>query len=555
MRFGNEPIAGSCVALRREFQGAASGMDQNEQAWWRNGIFYQVYPRSFRDTDGDGVGDLRGIIEKLPYLQQLGVDAVWLSPIFPSPMADFGYDISDYVSIDPLFGSMEDFDALIEAAHGRGLKLILDLVPNHTSDRHPWFAESRASRDNAKRDWYIWRDPKEDGGPPNNWLSEFGGSAWQRDDATGQYYYHAFLAEQPDLNWRNPEVRKAIFDVMRFWLGRGVDGFRVDVIWHLIKDAEFRDNPHNPHYVEGRPPHEKILSQYSTDQAEVHEVIAEMRAVLDEFPDRVLIGEVYLPLQRLVAYYGNDLGGAHLPFNFALLSTLWSARSIEKIIGDYESALPAGAWPNWVLGNHDRPRVASRVGRDQAPVAAMLLLTLRGTPTLYYGDEIGMRQLPIAPEDVRDPFEKNVPGIGVGRDGCRTPMQWDSSEHAGFSSVRPWLPLASDFAQENVVNLDAEPRSLLSLYKALIALRKKMPQLVTGDYEPVTAQGDLLLYRRKSEGKTVIVVLNLGAEPVSVTSSSIGFGREILLSTFLDRADEDIGGVLDLRGNEGVIIS
>jgi alpha-glucosidase len=529
-------------------------MDQSNEAWWRRGIFYQVYPRSFQDSNADGVGDIRGIIERLPYLESLGIDAVWLSPIFPSPMADFGYDISDYTGIDPLFGTMEDFDALIEAAHGRGLKLILDLVPNHTSDRHPWFAESRASRDNPKRDWYIWRDGKPDGGPPNNWLSEFGGNAWQHDAATDQYYYHAFLKEQPDLNWRNPAVREAIHDAMRFWLARGVDGFRVDVIWHLIKDAEFRDNPQNPHYVEGRPPHEKILTQYSTDQPEVHDVIAGMRSVIDEFADRVLIGEIYLPLQRLVAYYGNDLGGAHLPFNFALLSTLWSARSIEKIIADYEAALPAGAWPNWVLGNHDRPRVASRVGREQARVAAMLLLTLRGTPTLYYGDEIGMRQVPIAPEEVRDPFEKNVPGIGVGRDGCRTPMQWDASEHAGFSTARPWLPLAGDFVHENVVNLEADAKSILSLYRALIALRTKLPQLVTGTYEPVAAQGDLLLYRRKSEGRAVTIALNLGAEPVSVTSSSIAFGSKILLSTFLDRESEPIDGALDVRGNEGVIV-
>jgi alpha-glucosidase len=529
-------------------------MDHSNEAWWRRGIFYQVYPRSFQDSNADGVGDIRGIIERLPYLESLGIDAVWLSPIFPSPMADFGYDISDYTGIDPLFGTMEDFDALIEAARGRGLKLILDLVPNHTSDRHPWFAESRASRDNPKRDWYIWRDGKPDGGPPNNWLSEFGGSAWQHDAETDQYYYHAFLKEQPDLNWRNPAVREAILDVMRFWLAKGVDGFRVDVIWHLIKDAEFRDNPQNPHYVEGRPPHEKILTQYSTDQPEVHDVIAGMRRVIDEFADRVLIGEIYLPLQRLVAYYGNDLRGAHLPFNFALLSTLWSARSIEKIIADYEAVLPAGAWPNWVLGNHDRPRVASRVGREQARVAAMLLLTLRGTPTLYYGDEIGMRQVPIAPEEVRDPFEKNVPGIGVGRDGCRTPMQWDASEHAGFSTARPWLPLAGDFVHENVVNLDADAKSILSLYRALIALRTKLPQLVTGTYEPVAAQGDLLLYRRKSEGGAVTIALNLGAEPVSVTSSSIGFGSKILLSTFLDRESEPVDGVLHLRGNEGVIV-
>jgi alpha-glucosidase len=467
-------------------------------------------------------------------------------------MADFGYDISDYTGIDPLFGTMADFDALLEAAHASGLNLILDLVPNHTSDQHPWFVESRNSRDNPRRDWYIWRDPAADGGPPNNWLSEFGGSGWEYDAATEQYYYHAFLAQQPDLNWRNPAVRQAIHDVMRFWLAKGVDGFRVDVIWHLIKDAEFRDNPPNPHFREGRPPHEQILTKYSTDQPEVHEVIAGMRRVIDEFDDRVLIGEIYLPLHRLVAYYGNDLGGAHLPFNFALLSTLWSARSIERIIADYEAALPPGAWPNWVLGNHDRPRVASRVGPDQARVAAMLLLTLRGTPTLYYGDEIGMHQVAIAPEQLRDPFEKNVPGIGVGRDGCRTPMQWDATAHAGFSNSTPWLPLPDDFVHENVVNLEADARSILSLYKALIALRKKLPALVTGNYVPIAAEGDLLLYRRQGSESSVVIALNLGAEPVELQSEALG--GEILLSTLMDRKGEKLRGVLDLRDNEGVII-
>ncbi|SIO11580.1 alpha-glucosidase [Bradyrhizobium erythrophlei] len=529
-------------------------MDQGDRNWWRHGVFYQIYPRSFQDTNADGVGDLAGIIERLPYLLELGIDAVWLSPIFPSPMADFGYDISDYTGIDPLFGTMEDFDALIAAVHDSGLKLILDLVPNHTSDQHPWFIESRSSRDNRKRGWYIWRDGKPEGGPPNNWLSEFGGSGWEYDETTGQYYYHAFLAQQPDLNWRNPQVREAIYDVMRFWLRKGVDGFRVDVIWHLIKDAKFRDNPPNPHYVEGRPPHEAILTQYSTDQPEVHEVIAEMRRVIDGFDSCVLIGEIYLPLHRLVAYYGNDLAGAQMPFNFALLSTLWSAHSIEKIVADYERTLPAGAWPNWVLGNHDRPRVASRVGPEQARVAAMLLLTLRGTPTLYYGDEIGMRQVAIAPDQVQDPFEKNVPGIGVGRDGCRTPMQWSARPHAGFSMAKPWLPLAHDFARENVINLDAVPDSILNFYKALIALRKKLPQLVTGAYQPVAAQGDILLYRREGDGGAVVIALNLGAGPASIASSSIGFGREILLSTMLDRQGEQVQGTLDLRGNEGVIL-
>jgi alpha-glucosidase len=529
-------------------------MKQSDEIWWRHGIFYQIYPRSFQDTNADGVGDLVGIINRLPYLQALGVDAIWLSPIFPSPMADFGYDIADYIGVDPLFGTMEDFDALAQAAHAAGLKLILDLVPNHTSDQHPWFIESRSSRNNPKRDWYIWRDPRAGGGPPNNWLAEFGGCAWEYDATTGQYYYHAFLAQQPDLNWRNPEVRQAIYDVMRFWLRKGVDGFRVDVIWHLIKDGEFRDNPINPNFRDGRRPHERILPLYTTDQMEVHDVIAEMRRVVDEFERRVLIGEIYLPLERLVAYYGKDLSGAHLPFNFALLSAPWHARSIEKIIADYESLLPVGAWPNWVLGNHDRPRVASRVGRDQARVAAMLLLTLRGTPTLYCGDEIGMHQVAIAPEQVRDPFEKNVPGVGVGRDGCRTPMQWDATPHAGFSAAKPWLPVADDFLRENVVNLEADARSILSLYKALIRLRKKLPQLMSGAYVPIAAQGDLLIYRRESEGAAVVIALNLGADPVSLVSDAAGLSGQILLSTFMDRQGEKIQDSLDLRGNEGVMI-
>jgi alpha-glucosidase len=530
-------------------------MTTSVESWWRNGVFYQVYPRSFQDSNGDGVGDLKGVVQRLPYLQALGVDAIWLSPIFPSPMADFGYDIADYIGIDSLFGTLQDFDALMEAVHAKGLKIILDLVPNHTSDRHPWFFESRSSRENPKRDWYIWHEPGVDGGPPNNWLSEFGGSAWEYDAATGQYYYHAFLTRQPDLNWRNPAVRQAIHDAMRFWLRKGVDGFRVDVMWHLIKDAQFRNNPPNPDYREGLPPYQKVLPLHTTDQVEVHGVIAQMRQVMDEFDSRVLIGEIYLPLERLVTYYGrHDHAEAHLPFNFALLSAPWNARAIEKIIGDYEAALPAGAWPNWVLGNHDRPRVASRVGQEQARVAAMLLLTLRGTPTLYYGDEIGMHQVAIAPDQVRDPFEKNVPGIGVGRDGCRTPMQWSAAPNAGFSAAKPWLPLPEDFLHENVVNLEADAGSILNLYKTLVDLRKKWPQLVSGDYAPIAADGNLLLYRRQGGGKSIAIALNLGAEPVSIASDAAVLGGEILLSTWLDRSGEKIDTALDLRGNEGVII-
>ena len=535
-------------------KGTCCEMAINATPWWQGGIFYQVYPRSYQDSNADGVGDLPGLIARLPYLRQLGVDAVWLSPIFPSPMADFGYDISDYTGIDPVFGTMADFDALISTVHASGLKLILDLVPNHTSDRHPWFVESRSARDNVRRDWYIWRDPGPDGGPPNNWLSEFGGSAWQYDAATGQYYYHAFLSQQPDLNWRNPNVRHAVHDVMRFWLRKGVDGFRVDVIWHLIKDAQFRDNPANPHHRPGQPPHEALLPLHTTDQAEVHDVIAGMRRVIDEFDQRVLIGEIYLPIERLVAYYGKDLHGAHLPFNFALLSAPWHARSIASIVAEYEEALPKGAWPNWVLGNHDRPRIASRVGPEQARVAAMLLLTLRGTPTLYYGDEIGMHQVAIAPDRVRDPFERNVPGLGVGRDGCRTPMQWDASENAGFSTVAPWLPLADDFVRDNVRNLDADPASILNLYKALISLRKQHQALISGSYQPIAAKDGLLIYRRAGVSASILVVLNFGTDPVALVSGEIGLEGELLLSTLMDRTGETIAGSLDLRGNEGVMI-
>jgi alpha-glucosidase len=522
--------------------------------WWQTGVIYQIYPRSFQDSNGDGVGDLRGIIQRLPYLVELGVGAIWISPIFVSPMADFGYDIADYTDIDPLFGTLADFDALLARAHQLGLKVILDLVPNHTSDQHPWFRESRSSRDNAKRDWYIWHDPAPDGGPLNNWLSEFGGGAWEYDAPTRQYYYHAFLAAQPDLNWRNSDVRAAMYDVMRFWLRRGVDGFRVDVIWHLIKDDQFRDNPPNPAFRPGDPPTHAVVPLYTADRPEVFDVVAEMRRVVNEFPDRVLIGEIYLPVERLVAYYGRDLSGVHLPFNFALLSAPWNARQLAKLIDEYEGALPPGGWPNWVLGNHDKPRLASRIGFDQARVAAMLLLTLRGTPTIYYGDEIGMEQVPIAPEDIRDPFELRVPGQRLGRDGCRTPMQWDDGPNAGFSTAKPWLPLAQNAVVENVVHEQGDPHSIYHLHGGLIALRKAHSTLQLGSYRPIVASGDLLLYVRELAGSRIFVALNLGAEPAVVGFPQGTVAGTLLLSTFGDRENEGVRGELALRAHEGIIV-
>ena len=518
--------------------------------WWKSAVLYQIYPRSFQDSDADGIGDLRGIIERLPYLVELGVDALWLSPIFASPMADFGYDISDYTAVDPLFGSLADFDALLREAHAVGLKVLLDFVPNHTSAEHPWFRESRASRDGPKRDWYIWRDGALGGGPPNNWLSEFGGSAWTYDDPAGQYYYHAFLAAQPDLNWRNPAVRAAMHDVMRFWLGRGVDGFRIDVIWHLIKDDQFRDNPPNSDFFAGDPPHRRQLPLYSADRPEVHELVRELRSVVDEFPERLLIGEIYLPLDRLVKYYGRDLAGVHLPFNFSLLETPWDARAVARLIDRYEALLPEGAWPNWVLGNHDRPRVASRIGQAQARVAAILLLTLRGTPTLYYGDEIGLPQVAIPADRVQDPFEKNVPGLG--RDGCRTPMQWGAGAFAVFSEVSPWLPLAENFAGNNVACQGADPASLLNLYRRLIGLRRRRPALRRGAYRPLQAVGDVLAYFRETEDDRLLVALNFDGGQAALTIPSPG---TVMLSSSGDRAGEDVVYSLTLRPHEGVIVA
>ena len=522
--------------------------------WWQRGIIYQVYPRSFMDSNGDGVGDLRGLISRLDYLRGLGVDAVWLSPIFPSPMKDFGYDVSDYTGIHPLFGTLEDFDLLIREAHAHKIKLVLDFVPNHTSDQHPWFIESRSSRDNPKRDWYIWRDPAPSGGPPNNWLSNFGGSAWEYDPKTEQYYYHAFLREQPDLNWRNSQVIEAMLNVLRFWLERGVDGFRVDVLWHLIKDEQFRDNPVNPDWREGADPYQRLLELQTTDQAEVHAVVTRMRRLVDQYQDRVLIGEIYLPVERLVKYYGVNLSGVHVPFNFQLLLAKWHARDIARIISQYEAALPKGGWPNWVLGNHDRPRIVSRVGSKQARVAAMLLLTLRGTPTLYYGDEIGMHDVEIPPEKVQDPFEKNVPGRGLGRDPQRTPMQWSAAKNAGFTAGKPWLPIAEDYAQINVEAERDDPFSILSLYMQLINVRRGEPALEVGELERIDTAGDLLTYIRRDGESAFLVALNFGSEPQVIDiSDKAGAGR-ITLSTGLDRAGESVRVILHIHPDEGLLL-
>jgi alpha-glucosidase len=524
----------------------------SDAVWWRDGVIYQVYPRSFQDTTGDGVGDLRGILERLDYLAALGVDAVWVSPFYPSPMADFGYDVANYTDVDPLFGTLADFDALIAGAHERGLKLILDFVPNHTSDRHPWFVESRRSRTSPKRDWYLWRDPGADGGVPNNWMSNFGGAGWTLDETTGQYYYHSFLKQQPDLNWRNPAVREAMYDAMRFWLDRGVDGFRMDVLWLLIKDERFRDNPPNPDY-HGGPALWSVLPKYTADQPETLEIVAEMRTLMDGYGERVLIGEIYLPVTELMAYYGAapHLLGAQMPFNFHLILTAWQAEAIASLIRQYEAALPPGAWPNWVLGNHDQKRIASRVGPAQARIAAMLLLTLRGTPTLYYGDELGMPDARIAPDEVQDPAEKNQPGIGQGRDPERSPMLWENRENAGFTSagVKTWLPLVWDWPGFTVETQQIDNGTMLKLYRRLLNLRRERLELHAGAITDVRAGEGVLRYVRSSGERRVQVLLNMTAEIRWVQSAD----GEIVVSSGLDR-DGAVKGWIELRGNEGMVI-
>ncbi|MDB5688796.1 MAG: alpha-amylase [Sphingomonas bacterium] len=527
--------------------------------WWQSATIYQIYPRSFQDSDGNGIGDLAGITARLDYVAALGIDAIWISPIYPSPMADFGYDVADYCDVDPRFGTLADFDALLARAHDLGLRVLLDLVPNHSSDRHPWFAASRSSRADPQRSWYIWRDPAPDGGPPNNWISDFGGPAWAWDAATGQYYAHAFLPEQPDLNWREPGLRRAMYDAMRFWFDRGIDGFRIDVLWHMIKAADFPDNPPNPDYREGMGEMHKVLQLHSTDQPEVHGIAAEMRAIADGYAgDRVLIGEIYLPVPELMTYYGSDTAPeVHLPFNFQLIEARWDAATLAGIIAAYEAALPPGGWPNWVLGNHDRQRIASRIGQRQARVAAMLLLTLRGTPTLYYGDEIGLADVAIPAIQVQDPRELREPGIGLGRDPVRTPMPWDGSVGAGFTTGTPWLPINPDHAIRNVAAQSDDAASMLSLTRNLLVLRRRHAALRVGLIREIVGEDDVLRFEREHGGERFVIALNLSDEERRFTLPDHVELPQLLLSTVPEwrTGGEDCDGrTLPLAPNEGIIL-
>jgi alpha-glucosidase len=480
--------------------------------WWRDGVIYQIYPRSFADSNGDGLGDLGGIISHLDYLVDLGIDAIWLSPFYPTPDKDFGYDISDYMNVDPRFGSLADFDRLTAGAHQRGIRIIVDLVLNHTSDQHLWFVESRASLNNPKRDWYIWRNH------PNNWQASFGGKAWEYDPQTGQYYLHLFTKEQPDVNWRNREVRKAQLDVFRFWLGRGVDGFRLDVFNAYFKHPELPDNP--PKF--GLRGFDRQRHIYDIDQPDMMPFLNEMRALLDSFPERYAVGETYFASpQKTVSYCGPNRLHAAFSFDFTSkdLSYPWNPRWVMgQVLKREENLNAAGVWPTTVMSNHDLPRAASRYCRgeddNQAFLAMALLLTLRGTPFMYYGEEIGMRDIHLHRDEILDPPGKKYWPIYKGRDGCRSPMQWDDSTFAGFSNHKPWLPVHPDYLRRNVSSQQANPGSLHHFTKKLLALRKETPALCRGDFVPLPTSPGMLAYLRRSEGQSVLAAMNFSERQV-----------------------------------------
>jgi alpha-glucosidase len=491
----------------------APTQDSQGSTWWQHAVFYEVYPRSFDDSNGDGIGDLNGITSKLDYLHDLGVDAIWITPCFPSPQVDFGYDISDYENIDPMYGTLADFDHLVSEANKRDIRVILDFVLNHTSDQHPWFLDSKSSRTSAHRDWYIWRDSKGSGQPPNNWLSTFGLSAWQFDPTTNQYYYHYFYPQQPDLNWRNPVVEHAMFDVTRFWYKRGVAGFRLDAVDSLFEDPNLTDNPVLPGTDKfGRP---NMEEHYNKKLPEMHLVLQRLRKVADEY-QAVLIGETWTSqVKELEQYYGHDGNELQLPMDLMLTNLPLSAATFRDHINAVDAAR---GWPTYVITNHDIRRSYSRYGDgvhndDIAKMMAGLYLTLRGTPIMYYGEEIGMQNNdPKRKQDVKDPIGILGWPTEKGRDGERTPMQWTSGPNAGFTTGTPWLPIPPSAKTHNVAVESADPHSIFSFYKEVLHLRKTEAALLEGSYVPLNSSDpNVLSYLRKSASGSILVVLNFSA--------------------------------------------
>jgi alpha-glucosidase len=521
--------------------------------WWHDGVIYQIYPRSFADSDGDGVGDLRGLLERLDHLEWLGVDAIWLNPTMPSPNDDWGYDVADYCGVHPDLGTMEDLELVIDEARRRGIRVLLDLVPNHTSDRHAWFQDALTGRDASHRDDYVWADPKPDGSPPNNWRSAFGGPAWTLDEPSGQYYLHNFLPTQPDLNWWDDAVRDAFDDILRFWFQRGIAGFRIDVTHGIVKDRELRDDPAatpDDHPVVRRRGNRQV---FSMNRPEVHDVLRRWRALADaEEPARILVGETYvLDLDQLMPFYGQGEDELNLAFNFLFVHAELDAEELRTVVEGVESKLPAGAWPVWTGSNHDAGRLATRWAAGdpaRSRVALLMLLTLRGTPVLYYGDEIGLPDVPLDPADALDPVPMRTGDAERNRDPCRTPMPWNAGEGAGFTEpgTKPWLPIG-DAAACNVEDQREDPDSILHLVRDLIALRRDRAELRSGAYASLPAPEGVWAWRR---GDGLAIALNLSGAETTVE----GLEGTILLATTSARDGEVVGGALVLGPWQGLIV-
>lgn len=516
---------------------------RSKEKWFNHAVIYQIYPRSFKDSNGDGIGDLSGIIEKLDYLndgteKSLGIDAIWLNPIYKSPQRDFGYDVSDYYAVDPVFGDLKTFDRLIGEAHQRNIKVLMDFVPNHTSSEHSWFIESRSSKGSIKRDWYIWRDPKQNDSLPNNWLSVFGGPAWTYDEQTEQFYMHSFLPEQPDLNWRNPEVQKEMLKVLKFWLERKVDGFRIDSVYHLAKDSEFRDDPPNPNYAPDKDdPFNGLLHTYSRGRPELFDIISMFCSILDQYEDKCMVSEASeasLDITLISQLCKTCKYKNHVPFNFNFLNLPFEAKVYKQFIDALEARLAPDDIPAHVFGNHDVPRVASRLGQQKARLAAMLLFTLRGMAFVYYGDELGMENAVIPPDQIRDPWGRNLPGFQFGRDRGRTPMQWDGSSFAGFSSREPWLPFLSHHQMRNVETESKDPQSMFSFYRQLIHFRKQSPALLDGAYRPLESDNPYIFsFMREHPNEKLITVLNFSGKEQKALSHIEE--ATLMLNTHLDK--------------------
>jgi len=499
--------------------------------WWRGAVIYQIYPRSFLDTDGDGVGDLPGIIERLDYVASLGVDAVWIAPFFKSPMADFGYDIADYRAVDPLFGTLDDFDRLLAKAHALGLKVMIDQVLSHTSAEHPWFRESRQSRDNPKADWYVWADPREDGTAPNNWLSIFGGPAWKWEPRRQQYYLHNFLTEQPDLDFHNPDVRAAMLDNLRFWLERGVDGFRLDSINFCFHDAQLRDNPSKPkaHRL-GRGfsadnPYAYQYHYFNNTRPENLAFLGELRALLDGYPGATALGEIASEdsLETMAEYTaGHRL---HMGYSFELLTDDFSAAYIRDTVRAQEAKMTEG-WPCWAISNHDVERVLSRWGGGRASAALASQLTamvcsLRGSVCVYQGEELGLTEAEVPFEALRDPYGIAFWPQFKGRDGCRTPMPWTAEAHGGFTRGAPWLPVPQEHLALAVSRQEADEASTLHGFRAFMQWRHAHPALRTGTIHFLDTPEPVLAFVREAPGETLLVAFNLSDAATHVTLPSI----------------------------------